>query len=280
MFRILFLFCCLVVELCGDHWVDYHPSERFAPLTHANFSREDATSYFMARNVAEDEVEFYIRQDLYNFSQALTILFDLNANDVLSSYLGNYFYLVEGCEAEIDHVGRELYGPIPFYLSLLTEVIPQTGLLKTKEIVFPSTQVVKSLQEFDPDVKGVTIGRVYFKSISTGKTKCIELFQPSLQDGSFPQTIEGSNDRFSLLTARNCSSQQVPIDHLSVEVSDVEHIHRIHQLIHESTCETLQPCVQKIAFNPGDGSTFTKALIRDSTDQPFNKIVEFVHYKK
>ena len=59
----------------------------------------------------------------------------------------------------------------------------------------------------------------------------------------------------------------------------VEEIHQVHARIHELASDTLLPNQNNVSTNPGDGSTNTKALLRDSTETTFNKIVEFVHYE-
>lgn len=129
-------------------------------------------------------------------------------------------------------------------------------------------------------MKGVTIGRIYFQSDDTGIIKCIELFQASLQDGKCPQHIAATQERLSLLTSSNKNSALTPIDHVSIELSTVEDVQNIHNHIQQLASETLKPYQKEVSHNSGDGSTQTKAVMRESKEDPFNKIVEFVHYNK
>ncbi len=162
----------------------------------------------------------------------------------------------------------------------MEKVATQFGLVYLKEIVFPSTQVVKVLQQYDPDLRGVTIGRVYFQNIADGRIRCLELFQASSLDDQHPQKMEATLERISLLTDPCSSSPKTPIDHLALEFSSIEEIQKIHNQIHELSSELLMPYQEKVSYNPGDGSTQTKVLLRSSTTTAFNKIIEFVHYDK
>ena len=83
-----------------------------------------------------------------------------------------------------------------------------------------------------------------------------------------------------LLASSKSDSKQSPIEHLSVEVQTSEEVYRIHQRIHALACDTLFPYQKEVSYNPGDGSTNTKALMRATLEGPFNRIVEFVHYKE
>ena len=184
--------------------------------------------------------------------------------------------MVNELNLHIDHVGIELYGPLSFYLPILKWISPDLGIEYLKQITFPSTQVVQVLKKYDPKLESVTIARVYFRK--NDKTRCLELFQTAPQDETSPQPISETKLRRSLLTAKQSNSPQMPIDHISVQLETVEAVNRTHSQIHKLSSETLQPYHYKISYNPADGSTQTKVLLRDSKEEHFNKIIEFVHY--
>lgn len=267
-------------------WLGCATSNRFLPLIDLSAQNlrgyeEQLVPYLRARGVNDETVmNALFHEDLFHIAHALSILFEQDSTAILKNFLGDHFVLIEDCNTQIDHVGRELYGPISFYFSLLEQIAPQLGLNKLKHLIFPSMQVVKVLQEQDPNVKGVTIGRIYFQSDDNGNIRCLELFQASLQNGECPQDIAATQERLSLLTSSKNTSVLAPIDHLSIELSTVEDVQRIHNRIQQLSSETLKPYQKEISHNSGDGSTQTKAIMRDSNEAPFNKIVEFVHYEK
>jgi len=267
------------------HWLGCAPADRFSALTRLSFQSlpgysEQLVPYLIARGVPDDKtMEDLIHEDFFNLAQALSLLFESDSTCVLQRLLGEHFSLIEGSNPQIDHVGRELYGPLSFYLPLLSQIASQLGLIHQHAIVFPSTQVVKVLQQHDPSLKGVTIGRVYFQSLDQGKRGCLELFQASPQDEKNPQNVEATIQRLSLLTKSADPSSIIPIDHLSIELNSVAEVQRIHERIHNLASNTLIPNQKEVSHNPGDGSTQTKAVMRDSIEAPFNKIVEFVHYE-
>ncbi len=267
-------------------WFAQEPSDRFMPMTQlidrpqSDFF-EKAVPYLKARGVSDEaDMANFIRQDLLHIEQALSVLFEQDSKVVLQAFLGDRFFLIENTRFEIDHVGRELYGPLSFYLPLIEESAPRLGLTCIRQHVFPSTQVVKVLREQDPNLSGVSIARVYFQNNGDGKIKCLELFQAGSSDEQSPQSIQATQERLSLLSADKSDASFSPIDHLSIEFATIEEIERIHGSIQEFASETLMPYQKEISHNPGDRSTNTKVLIRDSAKAPFNKIIEFVHYEK
>ncbi len=270
----------LAAEPYRSVWVE-QPNPQFVHLTPSAAPFEKALPYFKARGVdSEDEIEKYIGEDLFHIGQALGVLFKKDPKEVLADFLGSYLSLLDGTDYQIDHVGRELYGPLSFYLPVLEKYAHLLGLKCIKQQVFPSTQVVKVLREQDPDLSGVTIARVYFQNPSDGKIKCVELFQASSQNERSPQNIRATEERLSLLTATNSGVTFSPIDHLSIQLLTLEEIETVHRRIQELASDTVRPYQKEISHNPGDGSVNTKVLLRDSVEAPFNKIIEFVHYKQ
>ena len=268
-----------------NEWFGCIPTDRFSLLVHLspqsiNGYHEKLVPYLSARGVGDDvSMEILVRKDLFHIAHALSVLFEQESTNVLQSFLGEQYSLIEGYSTHIDHVGRELFGPLSFYLPLFDWIAPQIGLIHLRDIVFPSTQVVKVLQKHDPDLRGVTIGRIYFQSTENGKIRCLELFQASPQDEKFPQNIEATKARLFLLTASQSNSLLTPIDHLSLQLNTIEDVQNVHDRIHHLSSETLMPYQEKISYNPGDCSTQTKVLLRDSKATAFNKVIEFVHYE-
>ncbi len=282
--KVFLVLCLSLFQYVEGGWLGCTPAERFSLLTETSPRnlpgyQEQLVPYLMARGVQDEGVmENLVREDLFHMGHAFTVLFEEEPTQVLHALLGEHFFLMDGINAQIDHVGRELLGPLSFYLPLLDRIAPELGLIHLRDLVFPSTQVVKVLQQYDPSLRGVTIGRVYFQSSDSGKIGCLELFQASAQDEKTPQCIEATEERLQLLTSFTGNSKVIPIDHLSIELNDVEEVYRIHERIHKLASDTLTPNQKEVSYNPGDGSTQTKAVMRDFFEAPFNKIVEFVHY--
>lgn len=269
-----------------QQWLQCVPTARFN--TPGQFAietipgyQEHLVPYLQARGVNDSAtIENLVRQDIFHITHALSVLFDQDQIHILRNWLGKHFFLIAEYNTQIDHVGRELYGPLSFYLPLLDSMAAQWGLIYLRDLVFPSTQVVKVLQEHDPGLQGVTIGRVYFQDPKDGRLGCLELFQASPLNGKNPQCLEASRKRLALLTETTNHSALTPIDHLAVELGSVEEVRSIHERILMQASETLMPNQKEISHNPADGSTQTKALLRDSAEEPFHKIIEFVHYAR
>ena len=286
-FFFLFLFLVVFTPIASiAEWFECTLTNRFEPLTQLSIRslpeyHKLCVPYFVARGVNDEAIiENLVREDILNIEHALNVLFEQDQKKILRNFLGEYFFLIEGYNAQIDHVGRELLGPLSFYLPFLEEISSQLDLTYLRKLTFPSTQVVKVLKQYDPDLQGVTIGRIYFQSPDRLQIGCIELFQAAPQDEKNPQGIEATQERLFLLTNVKSNSIMSPIDHLSIELSSVEEVEQIHTRIHELRSEILMPNQEEVSWNPGDGSTQTKVLMRDSSKTSFNRIIEFVHYAK
>lgn len=267
-----------------QYWLGCYPSARFLHFVDDSLKSipkhyQKITSYFVDRGVTDrDEIKLFIQKDLLHIAQAFTILFEEDLEQIKKEHLREYEDLIDGYEAKIDHVGRELFGPLSFYLPLLNKMAPKIGLNYLKHIIFPSIQVLKVLQKEDSSLQGLTVARVYFKNNDNGLIKCLELFQASSKDEKWPQKIEFTNKRVSQLTKAKKHSTIIPIDHLSIELNRIEDVKCIHDSIYHRSSDTLMPYENEISFNPADGSLQTKVLLRDSKEVNFNRIVEFVYY--
>ena len=228
--------------------------------------------YLKARGVQDEAVkESYAQRDLLQLADALNLYFEQDSTLVLQEFMGEHFSLIERSHYPIDHIGRELFGPLSFYLPLLKQTTPKLGLIYLGELLFPSRSVVKALQKYDSTLQGVTIGRVYFESMKNGKKGCLELFQPSPKEEAGPQSIEWSERR---------RGGEDTIDHLSIRLNRVEEVLNLHQRIYELKSETILPVMREVSYNSSDGSLHTKALIKNARSSPSNKIIEFVHYDR
>lgn len=111
------------------------------------------------------------------------------------------FLVISEVEPVIDHVGRKLFGPLDFYLEVLRDLAPRLGsvhqplppgenVTADSDAVFQSVQVVEALRQFDLDLEGVTIAKIFFADRDRpSATGCLELFQLALRDGSAPNVI-------------------------------------------------------------------------------------------
>ncbi len=260
--------------------------------------------YFKSRGVMDkDLVKRLITLDLKNIDQALDAIFYPTHPSIASAFIKNLPFNIKLSSTNIEHVGRELFGPLNFYLQLLSEqsesmglthdLYPQgKGVTKDGNFVFPSVQVVKSLRYHDPNVKGVTIGRIYF---TKNKYRAgLELFQASSLNNQQPQDISFTLQRMisliispeklktwrSLPGSNHCKlTLPEPVDHIAVMLPSKRSIYTIHQAAKHIDSPNLKLYLDKVAFNPNDKSTNTKIAVRASySGAPFNKIIEFVHY--
>jgi hypothetical protein len=283
-----------------EWWLGIEPDPRFLPLIDCNLERRadyrsQVVPYLRARGADDDQmIELLVRIDLENLAHAFTILFCSDHELVLRSVMPEHLYrVIEGVQPVIDHVGRELFGPVDFYLELLRELAPRCGLhhraqppgpttTGAGDIVFQSVQVVEALRQFDPDLGGVTIAKTYFADQTMAADHCLELFQPALRDGGSPQCHRHTVERLTNLHIESVGSAglslQPPICHLSIEAPDVATVHAIHDVVANDTSGMLMPYVDRVTLNPGDHSTNTKLSIRSHPDSPvYNKIIEVVH---
>lgn len=283
-------------------WLDVAPGPAFAALMGADVrSRPDFGSvvvpYMNQRGVEDEEaIEDYARIDLAHLAQAFTILFAADHNQILSSMMPDHLYqVIHDVRPTIDHVGREIFGPIDFYLSILHDLADDLGIVhdplsagpnvtERGDMVFGSVQVVEALHQFDPDLQGVTIGRTAFTSAADpSHTCCVELFQPSLRDNSAPQPYGRTLERMSNLHAESNRagdglSLEPPICHISIRAPRVETVYELHEVAKSDATGMVMPYVENVAVNPADGSTNTKISIRHSVDNPvYNQIIEIVH---
>lgn len=262
-------------------WIESAESCRFSSIKELPVGdyQDQLTPYLFARGVeSREEVAYFFYQDLSHIAHSLSILFEQDARITVEEMFSDHIEIIPSSALEIDHVGRELYGPLSTYISIIKQIASQEGLVFVKALVFPSTQVVKTLRESDPHIAGVTIARIYLLDGCSGQTKSLELFQASPQDEKSPQSIEATQKRISLLSDTDNDSSLVPIDHLAIQVSSVEEVCTIHNRIQQFVSNTLRPCCQEICYNPGDGSVQTKVMMRTSEYTPFNRVVEFVSY--
>jgi hypothetical protein len=285
-------------------WLDITPDDRFSPLIGCNLRRResyrrDVVPYLRARGVADDlMIEQFVRLDLEHLAHALTVVFSSDHEVVLKSIMPDHLYLViNEVNPIIDHVGRELFGPIDFYLEVLHDLAPRLGLdhqplppgdkiTSNGDAVFQSVQVVEALRQFDPDLEGVTIAKIFFAERDRpSATGCLELFQPALRDGSAPQCHRHTVERLANLHSDTSEggatlSMQPPICHISIEAPDVDTVHAIHDVAKTDTSGMLMPYVDRVVENRGDHSTNTKLSVKSHPDSPlFNKIIEVVYHQ-
>ena len=283
-------------------WLDVAPDPAFAALMECDIrDRPDFRSvvipYLNRRGVEDEEaIENYVLIDLAHLAQAFTILFAADHDKILRSMMPDHLYrVIHDVRPTIDHVGREIFGPIDFYLSIVHDCAADVGIVhdpvpdgpnvtQQGDMVFGSVQVVEALRQFDPDLQGVTIGRTAFRSAADpSQSCCVEVFQPSLRDNSAPQTYDRTLERMANLHAESASagdglSVEPPICHLSIRAPQVEPVYELHEVAQTDTTGMLMPYVENVAVNPADGSTNTKISIRSSIDNPvYNKIIEIVH---
>jgi hypothetical protein len=280
------------------------PDERFAALMDANLRRRasyrrDVVPYLRARGVRDDAIiEQLVRLDLQNLAHALTVLFCTDHETILESVMPDHLYrVIHDVQPVIDHVGRELFGPLDFYLELLAELCGRYGLdhvaLAPDETVTPegnavfqSVQVVEALRQFDPDLAAVTIAKIHFAEHDRPEvTGCLELFQAAGPDGRAPQGYRHTIERLNNLHLEAGQvgiglSLQPPICHISVEAPDSATVLAIHEVVATDTSKLLMPYVDRVVENPGDHSTNTKLSVRHSPDSPlYNQIIEVVHHQ-
>ncbi len=302
-----------------NEWLDVSVDARFQPLINYDFQhRPDynlkVIPYLKDRGiVGRIKVEMFVKVDLYNLAHALTILFARDQSIILQQIMPPHlFRVLQDVESEIDHVGRELFGPLDFYLDILREqaerlklnhiVLPEgKNVSEHGDIVFQSVQVVQALQHFDKHLKGVTIAKSYFKDKQEGSTGCFELFQVALRDNSFPQDYRFTLARMANLYA-NANSKGIykkieddinkdcifedgnipvftPVCHISIRANDVQTVHDFHKTAKDDKTGMIILYLDKVSTNPGDGSINTKIAIGSDLGIPlYNKIIEVAYF--
>ncbi len=301
-------------------WLDVTVDARFQPLINYDFQhREDyhlkVIPYLKGRGIdAQNKIEMFVKVDLYNLAHALTIIFEMDRNIILQQIMPlHLFQVIQDVESEIDHVGRELFGPLDFYLDILREqaeslklnhiILPEgNNVSENGDIVFQSVQVVQALRQTDNHLKGVTIAKIYLKDIQSPSTKgCLELFQVALRDCSSPQ-----NYRFTLARLANLYANEnngriykmidrdinkgyitedgkiplvTPVCHISIRARDVQTVYDVHKAAKDDKTGMIMLYLDKVSTNPGDGSVNTKIAIRSDLGTPlYNKIIEVAHF--
>lgn len=305
----------LLDAVTGSHdWLGVESAPRFIALAQYPFTADPdyqtiVIPYLMSRGVSDSEtMALLVRSDLYNLAQALSLLFERDESVVMQSQLPSallaYF---PGNHLQIDHVGRELFGPITFYMKVLMTLADELQLRhipkyqsanSTNEgnILFPSTAVVLEIQKYNPSLQEVAIGRIYFEAQhSSGSAildKCLELFQVARVDNSAAQPLENTLLRMANLYADSnlalfnaimapgaAIPQRYPIGHISVATDDKATVYLVHEAIVNDSIAGVRAYIDEVGYNPADGSTNTKLVSRASEDYPiFNRIVEVVHY--
>ncbi len=285
-------------------WLDISPAARFNPLVGCDLGRRksyerDVVPYLQARGVDNHSlIEQYVRLDLLHLAHGLTVVFSSDHEVVLKSVMPDHLYdVIREVQPVIDHVGRELFGPIGFYLELLRDLAPRLGLdhrpqapgdnvTPDGDVVFQSVQVVEALREFDTGVAAVTIAKIFFTDHERPSASgCLELFQPSRRDGTDAQCHRHTVERLTNLhidTAELSTglSLQPPICHISIEAPDIDTVHAIHEVAKADRSGLLLPYVDQVTVNQGDNSTNTKLSIRSHPESPLhNRIIEVVFHR-
>lgn len=87
--------------------LDYFPNSRFSFLDYIapqsiDLYEEKLVSYLKSRGVSEERcLENFAHEDLLHIAQALSILFEQESDTVLQDFLGEQYFLVEGCNTSI-----------------------------------------------------------------------------------------------------------------------------------------------------------------------------------
>ncbi|MEM8661984.1 MAG: hypothetical protein AAGF35_13955 [Pseudomonadota bacterium] len=301
------------------NWLSVEATPRFAALVNYDFKADPefartVVPYLRERGVLDEEQQVKrIRADFYNLGHALTVMFAVDPQAILSEALpADFFQLFDSDNREIDHVGRELFGPLSFYLAIMQRLAPSMGLTHAPlpagdyvtnqgDLVFPSTGVIQDLREIDPALSGVTVGRIYFHEKGADSARCVELFQSATMKATDPQ-----QDDFMLARSANLYagvdavlyglidlhrregfvSQQgtiplvSPLSHIALRVRDIDTVYAAQRYAKQDSSGLVQPYIDKVSFNAADASTNSKVLIRNPGPLPlFNTIVEIVHYQ-
>ncbi|MEM8563104.1 MAG: hypothetical protein AAGF57_12755 [Pseudomonadota bacterium] len=301
------------------NWLTIEASPRFAALVNYDFKADaefahTVVPYLQARGIRDEEQQFRrIRADFYNLGHALTVMFEVDPQAILSEALpADFFQLFDSNNRAIDHVGRELFGPLSFYLAIMQRLAPSMGLTHEPlpagdyvtsqgDLVFPSTGVIQDLREIDPTLSGVTVGRIYFHEKGADTARCVELFQSATIQAANPQSDDYMLARSANLYAgvdavlyelidlhrrEGFVSQQgkiplvSPLSHIALRVSDIDTVYAAQRYAQQDRSGLVQPYIDKVSFNAADGSTNAKVLIRNPGPLPlFNTIIEIVHYQ-
>ncbi|MEM9731383.1 MAG: hypothetical protein AAF997_22610 [Myxococcota bacterium] len=312
-------FTVVTAALDPQPWLSVDVSPRFDALAEYDFVADprfdaEVVPYLEERGVADpDDQIARVRADFHNLAHALTVLFETDPEVVAEMTMPPAFTeLFDGDDLQVDHVGRELFGPLPFYLGAMRATAPDLRLehvpleagdyvTRDGDLLFPSTGVVLDLRAVDPSLSGVTVGRIYFRDAgSETSDRCIELFQSARIDGTDPQDDAFTLARIAVLYADldarlgdridfdrvdGFVSQDgaippvVPISHVALRADDVETVYEVQRRSERDETGNVRPYVDEVTYNEADRSTNAKIVVRAPGPVPvFNRIVEVVHY--
>lgn len=279
-------------------------TSRFAALENWKVDLTPEIKEFFARKNVKDESKIceLVAYDLKTISKDLEILFEADDQETLDRVLPaeiNSLLKQEKVGTRVDHVGTETYGPIEPYMELLRLRAEEVGLkyepypegssnslTPVGTILFPSTTVVKDLQQVEQEAKGrvdlkeVKIGRIRWSDPAKPERgiKCIEFFQVDGQPafGNEAYTVQTRKANLESLDNKDMRERILrgeiptvnPVDHLSVEVSRPEGVRLIHEALAPANDKSGKPkrYLEEMGFNAGDNSVNTK-IIDPSTGQ-------------
>ena len=304
-----------------DHWLGIRIHKRFQLIVDCRIEEDPdyenfVIPYLKLRGIHDERtIRKFVQIDLQNLAHALTLLFESNHRHVLSKVLPMEAYsdAFKKIDIKIDHVGRELLGPLSFYLNILknsadkmelSHVSLPSGPKVTPEgnKIFPSTQTVEALRQFDPYLEGVTICRIFFIDRHTREKRNLELFQASSEKGFSPQHYTYTLARLAILQLDPEQIELInriepdlktgfvtpearipivsPICHLSVQVEEEALIFFLHNMFNKKQAGKIKTYLDEPSSNKADNSFNTKLLACETVEghHIYNKLLEMVYY--
>ncbi|WP_298768591.1 hypothetical protein [uncultured Shewanella sp.] len=304
--------------LAPHAWLGVALADRFRPLADYDFEQDPdyqkgVIPYLQTRGV-QDQVlaRRLVKADCYNLAQALSVLYSANQYQFFKQVLPMSLLEKVRNNAHIDHVGRELFGPIDFYFKVLMQLSPRLGLkhhklpsgvnvTKQGNLLFLSTSVVKEIARYNSNVKAVGIGRIYFSPLKgNALLGNLELFQLADLNRQYAQPYENTLIRMANLYVDSTQGlypfvkgfgpedqvnipHRFPIGHFAIEVNKISVLKAILTLVQREKLVPITLFSDEIAYNSGDGSRNLKLVLSPPTlaaqAKPFfNRIIEFVQY--
>ncbi|MEE9452410.1 MAG: hypothetical protein V3V61_06635 [Gammaproteobacteria bacterium] len=219
--------------------------------------------YFKTNRGLSDEgiIKAKVKTDLERLTNALKKLTDQQAQHTLQQQLGQGFYTALSntkIPLTFDHIGIEIYGPVEFYLNILTSISADIGLTHAPlppnshtadgNLLFTSTQVAKIIQAYDPTLQTVTIGKIFWWI--NNKQVALEIF-------SAEQSVEFTDIRLDPVTT---SAYFKPIDHVAFHVNKYKQLTTIQHLVKEGDFHQIQLYEPSLSYNPSDTSYNIKLI--------------------
>jgi hypothetical protein len=278
----------LHILLSPEAWLSHNTPMHFLDITGKYVqhvaSQQDINACFAARGIKRPEDRRWW----------IPLLLDVDVASISHAQLlpDCVRKITDKCGVKFDHIGVEIFGKLEWYVELFGRAYAANGIDVVREHVFPSVQVRKAL-EYDPDLADVRIARIHFRHRDSNVN--LELFEATqswqyiaLRQASLYASLAQPSHRAKTFTAlaQSIGGPLEPVGHSAFRVPDAEIVEQIQAVVVEqsskSTPPEIRPYADRVSFNPAEGSTNTKFVVRTTTpsgEKIDSQILEILSYQ-